>query len=83
MTCKIKRAVVIDAPDEEDDKAIEIPHNKLVVVTECDKPVECRKRGNLKYRSFYLSEIYDWKIVKDDRGIICLLPLKKESSYIQ
>jgi hypothetical protein len=39
--------------------------------------VEPRRGGCLDGHGFYLIEVYDWKIVRDDRGSLVLVPLKK------
>lgn len=36
-----------------------------------------RHFGNLQYKSFYLDDLFNWAIVKDDRGQECLVPTKK------
>jgi hypothetical protein len=34
--------------------------------------------GNFKNQSFALAKEFDWVIVNDDTGCLCLIPLKKE-----
>jgi len=38
--------------------------------------VQIRNDGKYAYKGFYLSDKYDWKIVKDELGIQVLLPLR-------
>jgi hypothetical protein len=35
--------------------------------------IEIRRSGNLKGNAIYLSPAYDWKIVKDNQGELCLI----------
>ena len=37
-----------------------------------------RTEGNLEGKAIYLDTLYDWTLGNDDRGSICLVPLKKE-----
>lgn len=39
--------------------------------------VEVRDGGLLKGKSFWLNAAYDWVIVKDDDGCLCLVPLHR------
>lgn len=43
--------------------------------------LEIRKAGLYKNRSFYLDYRFDWKLTKDDCGIMCLIPLEKTTCY--
>ena len=45
-----------------------IPLNGLDVVERCEGP--------LAAKAFFLPDIFDWLIVKDDQGVLCLVPLK-------
>jgi len=39
--------------------------------------IQNRLLGSLKNKSFYLCPEYNWELVKDDTGVLCLLPTKK------
>jgi hypothetical protein len=39
--------------------------------------IEPRCFGNFANKSFYLRPTYDWSIVKDDQGAMCLVPKRK------
>ncbi|MCK4330857.1 hypothetical protein KAX02_13585 [candidate division WOR-3 bacterium] len=39
-----------------------------------------RTESNLTGKSFFLPSVYDWIIVKDSVGILCLVPLRKYPS---
>lgn len=75
---QLPRAVIVKA--ENDDKhIIEIEDYKTCLVT---PPSEgdylwVSTSGSLEGKAFFLRSVYDWKIVKDDQGSVCLIPLKK------
>ena len=40
--------------------------------------IEKRYEGSLKDKAYFLSDIYDWVIGKDESQQLCLIPLIKE-----
>ncbi len=80
---------VIYKPIEKSD-LIEIPEEKLVSVICAGNKYfvnnktlhfEIRETGELKHKSIYIDNsygsVYDWKLVVDGEGALCLVPLKK------
>lgn len=39
--------------------------------------VQIRKLGNYTNKGFYLNKKFNWELVQDDRGLMCLIPTKK------
>ena len=37
--------------------------------------------GMFQGKAFYLSDRWDWVVGKDEKGMICLIPLNKERTY--
>ena len=58
--------------------SIEFNENQLIDVKNKDPEVVPRTGYSFKGKSFYLSTSYDWIIVRDDGGSLCLVPFKKE-----
>lgn len=44
----------------------------------CPSLVRIRKLGNYINKGFYLNKNFNWEIVRDDKGLMCLIPTKKE-----
>lgn len=40
--------------------------------------IALRFKGNLHFKSFFLSRNFNWKIEVDDCGVQCLIPMVKE-----
>lgn len=64
---------------EEDKTTVKLEEKQLVTVGKMVplKSIEPRSYGFLAGKAFYLSDCYDWIIVNDNRGMLCLVPLKK------
>lgn len=75
---KIKRAIIISKDTDKTLETTEIDRARLINLLYRVRP-KIRGNGNLKGKSFYLSKSYNWIIVQDDTGAMCLVPLKKET----
>ena len=79
----LKRLVIKKKKEELD--VVEIPEERLVNVegttnVYADRQssvVVVRCTGNFANKAFCLYSDFDWKIGIDDKGVVCLVPLKK------
>ena len=64
---------------EEDKTTVKLEEKRLVTVGIAAplKTVEPRSHGLLADKAFYLPDYYDWIIVKDNKSMLCLVPLRK------
>jgi hypothetical protein len=44
----------------------------------CTSLISVRSESNLRDKSFYLNNLYDWKLVEDVSGVVCLVPTRKK-----
>ena len=70
---KYPKAVIINNDSEE---AVTILEERLVK-PKCDKALTVRSDGNFKGHGYWLSSEYNWQIVKDSKGALVLLQLRK------
>jgi len=78
MSCgKIKRAVIIPKNIDKDPETIEIDEDRLYYDGKGLPSIALCRYGNLRNRSYYLNNMYDWVVVTNDENTQCLVPLRK------
>ncbi len=79
MKITYKQATVVD---EKQGDCVEIQKSELrsgrVRIDDLNL-IDVREVGIFAGKSFFLTNQYDWIIVRDDKGILCLVPLKKST----
>ena len=63
---EIEKEQLVDIPG--DIGRIELGHGAYL---------ECRATGSLQYHAIYLPSSFDWILGRDERDLLCLVPLKK------
>ncbi len=69
-----KIGIIFD--DKTEPSTVQIPASSLCAVT--DRHVTIRTEGEFKGNAFFLSSGYDWVIVRDHLGSLCLVPMKQK-----
>lgn len=63
---------------DSNESIIELEKSQLVDIQKKEIELERRNFGNFEDKAFYLPSFFDWIIVKDDKGGLCLVPVRKE-----
>jgi hypothetical protein len=91
MSCKKFPIGMIKHPDSESPDIIEFKSSELYTVDTVQahvydnngkgmirKPaIENRSNGTFERKGFYLSNYFDWHIIRDDKNCLVLIPTKK------
>ena len=70
-------SVVIKKKETSPEGVVFIDEENLVDVYEGSPYMTERRQGNLGGHAYYLDSTVDWVIVKDNRDIVVLVPVKK------
>ena len=57
---------------------VEFNESQLINLHGREIKPEIRSYGSFKGKAFYLHSFFDWIIVRDNNGNLCLVPLRKE-----
>lgn len=84
---RYKRGVIVERDETGEDK-IEIDAGRMGKVKDVDSHfefeddkviLEKRMDGDFEGKAFYLTATYDWVLCEDNKEVVCLIPLKKET----
>ena len=64
--------------DTEDRGLIVFEESQLIDLCKERIEIEIRSSGNLRNKAFYLHSFLDWVIIRDNKGSLCLVPVKEE-----
>ena len=75
---RINKEIKFDVDMIEEKNLCEVTYKHIENITvDGNIGIVGRTGGEFQGKSFYLNYQFDWIIREDDRGVLCLIPLKK------